>query len=407
MMLGAKLRLLLRLCCRVREHPNRARRRAMAQDDMLTFTLSSSSSSSSQSPYISRNGHTRSHSDDLELTVSSSSSFRSRTPTTIFSSCCLWICSCCPSPCALFTFNILLGVLFGFVITALLVSISIVANYPLHCTRLQLCSVSDGALSTSATRQGDSDSGSHYSIAVQNVRSDFASTSQIVTRPLWNAQRPSKRRWQSLPRPRILVCVMSAEKYLRTRALDVWRTWAHTIPGEVLFFAGGNLSVPELEGRVLRLPRVDDTYPPQKKSFMILRYVHDALLERFDWFVRADDDVYVRGDALAELLARLNASEPLYVGQAGTGLQWEVGQLSLAPGENFCMGGPGVVYSRELVRRVAPHLRECLLNLYTDHEDVEVGRCIRAALGINCTAAYEVSVLSSRVNSTDGTQWPT
>ena len=173
---------------------------------------------------------------------------------------------------------------------------------------------------------------------------------------------------------------MSAEKYLTTRALDVWRTWAHTIPGDVLFFAGGNLSVAELEGRVLRLPRVNDTYPLQKKSFMMLCYVHDVMLHRFDWFVRADDDVYVRGDALAELLARLNASEPLYIGQAGTGLQWEIGQLALAAGENFCMGGPGVVYSRELVRRLAPHFRECMLNLYTNHEDVEIGRSSDASL---------------------------
>jgi hypothetical protein len=39
---------------------------------------------------------------------------------------------------------------------------------------------------------------------------------------------------------------------------------------------------------------------------------------------------------------------------------------------------------------VAPHIPTCLKNLYSTHEDVEVGRCVQKFAGIPCTWNYEV-----------------
>lgn len=79
-----------------------------------------------------------------------------------------------------------------------------------------------------------------------------------------------------------------------------------------------------------------------------------------------------------------------WLGQAGRGNSEEFGLLSLEFDENFCMGGPGVIISRETLRRVAPHIPTCLKNLYSTHEDVEVGRCVQKFAGIPCTWNYEV-----------------
>lgn len=62
---------------------------------------------------------------------------------------------------------------------------------------------------------------------------------------------------------------------------------------------------------------VDDSYPPQKKSFMMLKYMHDHYLDKYEWFMRADDDVYIKGDLLESFLRSLNSSEPLFLGQTG------------------------------------------------------------------------------------------
>lgn len=167
------------------------------------------------------------------------------------------------------------------------------------------------------------------------------------------------------------------------------RTWAQTVPGQVQFFTseGSDTSLPL---PVVPLPKVDDSYPPQKKSFMMLKYMHDHYLDQYDWFMRVDDDIYINTERLESLLRSLNSSKAILLGQAGTGAQNEVGKLALEPGENFCMGGPGVVMSREVLRQMTPHIGECLREMYTHHEDVELGRCIRRFTGVQCVWSEEV-----------------
>jgi hypothetical protein len=95
-------------------------------------------------------------------------------------------------------------------------------------------------------------------------------------------------------------------------------------------------------------------------------------------------------DRLERLLRSVDSRKPQFIGQAGRGNQEEFGLLSLEYDENFCMGGPGVLLSRETLARVAPHVKTCLRNMYTTHEDVELGRCVQKFAGIPCTWSYEV-----------------
>ncbi|XP_061590533.1 chondroitin sulfate synthase 3 [Cololabis saira] len=197
------------------------------------------------------------------------------------------------------------------------------------------------------------------------------------------------------PRRFLYVGVMTAQKYLRSRAAAAQRTWAASIPGRVQFFSsagsgGVDVGVPL---PVVALDGVDDSYPPQKKSFMMLKYMHDHHLQQYEWFMRADDDVYIRGEKLELFLRSLNSSKPHYLGQTGLGMPEELGKLALEPGENFCMGGPGMIFSREVLRRMAPHINTCLQEMHTTHEDVEVGRCVRRFGGTQCVWSYEMQQL--------------
>ncbi len=111
------------------------------------------------------------------------------------------------------------------------------------------------------------------------------------------------------------------------------------------------------------------------------------------WFMRTDDDVFVRGEKLLNFLSGINRTELHFVGQAGRGRTSEEGKLSLDWNENFCMGGTGMVMSRPVLRAFAPRIEACLANLMTSHEDVEVGRCVAFATGRPCTWAYEMQTL--------------
>ncbi|OXU25276.1 hypothetical protein TSAR_010871 [Trichomalopsis sarcophagae] len=133
----------------------------------------------------------------------------------------------------------------------------------------------------------------------------------------------------------------------------------------------------------------------------MLQHMWTAYGERFEWFLRADDDLYVRMDRLEKLLRSVDSRKPEYIGQAGRGNSEEFGLLSLEYDENFCMGGPGVIFSRETLRRIVPHIKYCLANLYTTHEDVELGRCVRKFAGISCTWSYEMQSILYHNSSGD------
>ena len=190
----------------------------------------------------------------------------------------------------------------------------------------------------------------------------------------------------------VLIGVMTAQKYLNSRVVAANRTWVPGIPGRVIFFSSeGSQSLPGVQ--VVALKGVDDSYPPQKKSFLMLKYMHEHYGDNYRFFMRADDDVYIRGDRLLIFLKSIDTSgnKSLFIGQTGLGNKDEFGALYLNDSDNFCMGGPAMILTPPTLAALAQHAHHCLHNLYTSHEDVEVGRCIQHHANVSCTWAYEVT----------------
>lgn len=195
----------------------------------------------------------------------------------------------------------------------------------------------------------------------------------------------------------ILIAVMTADHLLALRAKTIHKTWGRNLTDvRILFFCGETRNT-TVDFTVVNLPGVDDSYPPQRKSFLMLKYIHDNFIDDFYWFIRSDDDVYIRPDPLTTLLRTFDSSEDVLIGQSGVGKVNERGKLGLAEGDNFCLGGPGVVMSQSVLRKVAPYLLICLNETASFHEDVEVGRCIRKHVGVMCPWAQEVSVQKKKV----------
>jgi len=193
---------------------------------------------------------------------------------------------------------------------------------------------------------------------------------------------------------------MTARGYLATRACSVWRTWGQDVVdlgGDIRFFVGQSddgdrLSLDFCPGLpVVVLDDVqDNAYPPQHKSFMMLAWMWDNFGNKSTWFMRADDDVYVKVEQLLQFLTPINSSQAQYLGQAGRGRGLERGQLDLDWNENFCMGGPGMVFSWVTLGSMRSHVNDCYNSMLTSHEDVEVGRCVTKSTGKVCTWAYDM-----------------
>ena len=190
----------------------------------------------------------------------------------------------------------------------------------------------------------------------------------------------------------VFVGIMTAQQFMNSRIPAVYESWAGDVPGEVAIY-GNEMAFAYGKIPLIRLDGTDDTYPPQKKSFMMLKHMYEHYLDNFEFFMRTDDDVYIRPDKLELFLRSLNSSKPLLIGQPGKGLVEEFGDLSLLEDENFCMGGPGVIMSKVTLAKIGPHIKDCLQNLYSLHEDVEISRCVRNFAGLSCTWSYEVSFL--------------
>src|SRR6218665_1547838 len=190
----------------------------------------------------------------------------------------------------------------------------------------------------------------------------------------------------------VLVAVMTAKEFLKTRVVAVHNTWAKSIPGEVIFFSSEGSESESPPGiKVVGLRGVDDVYPPQKKAFLMVKYIHDHYLDKFRFFIRADDDVYIKGEALLKFLHSINSTGKPVIGKTGFGSKEELGKLYLGENDNYCMGGPGMIMTREILAKTVPRIRDCLKNLYTTHEDVEVGRCINRFANVTCTWSYQVN----------------
>ena len=189
----------------------------------------------------------------------------------------------------------------------------------------------------------------------------------------------------------LYVGVVTTVEFLNTRAMDINGTWGHSA-SKVDYFVAESKGSHSLS--VVRLEGVDDSYPPQKKVYRMLRYMHDNYIDKFNWFLRADDDCYVRVPEVITFLSTLDPAVPLYIGSPGLGRPEDLERIKLLPYERYCMGGPGVIFSRALLIQLIPHLNECLENVVVSYnEDLEVGRCISRRLGIQCTWAYEVSII--------------
>ena len=193
--------------------------------------------------------------------------------------------------------------------------------------------------------------------------------------------------------PFLLIGVMTTRRYLKTRATAISRTWGKHIPGKIFFFLGqgreykGNLPVVVLDDVS------DDAYPPQRKSFAMLKYMHDNYIDTFEWFMRVDDDIFIQPRRLERFLRSVNSSRRLYMGQPGLGVPRERGKLGLRNDSFFfCMGGTGIIFTKETLRRTAMGLNSCLKHTFTKHEDTELGRCVNEQADVSCSAAYEVSM---------------
>ena len=136
---------------------------------------------------------------------------------------------------------------------------------------------------------------------------------------------------------RVLCWVPSLEKWLPDRVKAVNETWLRRCDGHLFFVeTKGNHSAD-----VISLGISDGRRHLAEKSMAVFTYLyHHHLHDRFDWFLKGDDDTFVVVENLRYLLEQYNASQPVYLGHL----------FKVLVKGGYMSGGASYVLSREAPR---------------------------------------------------------
>ncbi|XP_029652132.1 chondroitin sulfate synthase 1-like [Octopus sinensis] len=192
----------------------------------------------------------------------------------------------------------------------------------------------------------------------------------------------------------VLVGIMTHSKYFQTRDRAIQMTWLKSIPGDVIFFVGNSTDLAPAGMPVVRLNQAPDhVYPPRLKMFEMLEYMYKNLADKYEYFIRADDDVFIKGQELGSLLSSLDSREKIYMGHRGQGVPEEKGKLGMGKDYFFCIGGPGIILSHKALKMLGPHLDACTLHPVKPHDDTELGRCMEKYLNVQCKSNPKLTTL--------------
>lgn len=146
----------------------------------------------------------------------------------------------------------------------------------------------------------------------------FVEVERTVNPPRDPSIRYKELRSELAQRRLLLTGVVTAKKFLDTRALGIHRTWGKELKD--IYFFSSKSDDPDIKLPIVTLPGINDTqYPPQRKVYHMLKYMHDHFIDDYDFFMRADDDMYVKVDRLTELLQNVNPAQDIYMGCPGFG----------------------------------------------------------------------------------------
>ena len=124
----------------------------------------------------------------------------------------------------------------------------------------------------------------------------------------------------------VFVGVVTSDERLRERARAIHATWSHHVSaaiGRVAFYSTPFSSATSTVAhhtpyKYLPVVNLDDAsgagLSPLEKNWLMLKHMHDNYLDKYEWFMRVDDDTYVNTRELEYLLRSQDSSRVQFLG---------------------------------------------------------------------------------------------
>lgn len=167
--------------------------------------------------------------------------------------------------------------------------------------------------------------------------------------------------------------IATTEKLLSKRTIAAINDiWGRNVP-KLEFLSAHS----KQELSVVNWNKIDDTRTRQENLYQMLKYTHDYY---YNWFMLANDDVYIRVENVLHFLSDLDLSQMVKSQEENT---------KHKPHNHNCIGGPRVIFSRAFLLKLIPYFQECLrkmvLKKNTMTRDQYLEHCISRKLGVRCT----------------------
>ncbi|KAH8353034.1 hypothetical protein KR084_008410 [Drosophila pseudotakahashii] len=165
---------------------------------------------------------------------------------------------------------------------------------------------------------------------------------------------------------RVLCMVMTSPKNHQSRAIHMQRTWGKRCQKVIFMSTKADM---ELGSVVLNVREgYSNSWPKTRAS---LEYVYKHYFDKYDWFLKADDDTYVIMENLRAFLYAYSPKTPVFFGD----------KFRAHVKEGYTSGGSAYVLSKmalhQLIRQGFSNSSICTNRNY-GYEDVEIGRCLKA-----------------------------
>ncbi|XP_070206365.1 glycoprotein-N-acetylgalactosamine 3-beta-galactosyltransferase 1-like isoform X2 [Littorina saxatilis] len=167
-----------------------------------------------------------------------------------------------------------------------------------------------------------------------------------------------------------ILCFVTTTAVYQERALAINATWLKRCTRHLFVTS---LPLPIFHpNNVLHLSEIPDGKRHlTAKTFAALQYLYLHELNTYDWFVKADDDVFLIVENLRLMLSKLSPDDPVYLGH----------HFRLYAHNGYMSGGASYVLSRGALRIMGKqglpqNGGKCKPE--EPDEDVEVGRCLEA-----------------------------
>ncbi|CAF1164261.1 unnamed protein product [Adineta steineri] len=176
--------------------------------------------------------------------------------------------------------------------------------------------------------------------------------------------------------PRVLCLILTTPKYFLDRVKAVNETWA---PRCDRYFYITDYNPEKMTPEQINFTQQIPIAPIQnitpgydhltQKSRLAFLFAYEKYFNDFDWFVKADDDVYMIIENLKAFLSQQNTSEPVTFGY----------NFKVIVSKGYHSGGASYVLSRESLRRFYEADKQPNSTCRADggSEDVEIAKCLR------------------------------